>query len=160
MQNKKYIIIGIIITIIAIIGVVLWIIDNRMGKGTDLIPEVNAPNLEEAGKITDSSASGAQIFEVSYTDKGFSPSTITIKMGSTVVFKNNSLKDFWPASAVHPTHKEYPTTGGCVGSTFDACKAYKPGESWSFKFDAINVNGWKYHNHLNPTQSGIVIVTK
>ena len=62
----------------------------------------------------------------------------------------------WPASAMHPSHKEYPTTGGCLGSAFDACKGVKPGESWPFKFDIAG--NWKYHDHLNPKNFGAIIV--
>ncbi len=93
---------------------------------------------------------------VTYTDAGFSPKEVKIKAGETVVFKNESSKSMWPASAMHPTHAVYPTTGGCLGSTFDACKGLLPGESWSFKFDIAG--NWKYHDHLTPTFFGAVEV--
>lgn len=93
---------------------------------------------------------------VVYTDSGYSPSSITIKKGETVIFKNQSSQSMWTASAMHPTHKLYPTTGGCLGSTFDACQGILPGNNWSFKFDIAGT--WKYHNHLNPANYGAVIV--
>ena len=91
-----------------------------------------------------------------YTDAGYSPSPLEINIGDTVVFKNESSLAMWPASAMHPTHKDYPTTGGCLGSTFDACKGVQPGDSWSFKFDIAG--NWKYHDHLNPKNFGAIIV--
>lgn len=91
-----------------------------------------------------------------YTDTGYSPSSLTIKKGETVIFKNQSSRSMWPASAFHPTHKEYPTTGGCLGSTFDACKGVQPGGSWSFTFNFAG--GWKYHDHLSPTNFGAILV--
>lgn len=93
---------------------------------------------------------------VIYTDAGYSPSTLNIKAGATVTFKNNSSQSMRTASGVHPTHRLYPTTGGCIGSTFDACKGVQPGGSWSFKFDIAGT--WKYHNHLNPSDTGTIIV--
>jgi plastocyanin len=93
---------------------------------------------------------------VTYTDNGYLPSTINVKVGTTVTFKNESSQSMWTASAMHPTHTVYPTTGGCIGSTFDACKGIQPGESWSFKFDIAG--SWKYHNHLNPSHFGTVVV--
>lgn len=108
---------------------------------------------------TPSTGSGLRVmkeYTVTATDSGYSPSTITIKAGDTVIFKNGSSQPVWTASAVHPTHKAYPTTGGCVGSTFDACQGIQPGRSWSFKFDIAG--SWKYHNHLNPGQTGTVVV--
>ncbi|MEK9182927.1 MAG: hypothetical protein AAB849_00245 [Patescibacteria group bacterium] len=72
------------------------------------------------------------------------------------MFKNQSARSMWPASGFHPTHTVYPTTGGCLGSTFDACKGVLPGESWSFQFDIAG--SWKYHNHLNPADFGMIVV--
>ncbi|MBI3046336.1 MAG: cupredoxin domain-containing protein [Candidatus Harrisonbacteria bacterium] len=93
---------------------------------------------------------------VTYTDSGFSPSALTIKKGGTVTFKNESSKTMWTASAIHPTHTLYPATGGCISSAFDACKGIQPGDSWPFKFDIAGT--WKYHNHLNPGDTGTIIV--
>ena len=93
---------------------------------------------------------------VTYTNSGYLPSTLTVKKGETVTFKNQSSRAMWTASAVHPTHRGYPTTGGCLGSTFDACAGIQPGNSWSFKFDISGT--WKYHNHLNPGDTGTIDV--
>ena len=85
---------------------------------------------------------------VTYTTSGFSPGSLTIKTGDTVVFKNNSAADFWPASGPHPTHTNYPE--------FDAKKAISAGASYSFTF--TKTGSWKYHNHLNPTLTGTITV--
>jgi plastocyanin len=91
-----------------------------------------------------------------YTDSGFLPNTLHVKVGTTVTFINNSAQKLWPASGVHPSHAAYPTTGGCIGSTFDACRGLLTGESWNFKFDIPG--SWSYHNHLAPEYQGTVIV--
>lgn len=93
---------------------------------------------------------------ITYSDTGYSPNTLNIKVGDTVTFDNNSALAMWPASAMHPTHAVYPTVGGCLGSTFDACKGIQPGESWSFKFDLAG--NWKYHDHLKPGFFGTIVV--
>ena len=93
---------------------------------------------------------------VTYTNSGYSPSALTIKKGEMVIFKNQSSQSMWTASAVHPTHRVYPTTGGCLGSTFDTCTGIQSGGSWSFKFDISGT--WKYHNHLNPGDTGTIDV--
>ena len=93
---------------------------------------------------------------VTYTNSGYSPSALTIKKGEMVIFKNQSSQSMWTASAVHPTHRAYPTTGGCLGSTFDTCTGIQSGGSWSFKFDISGT--WKYHNHLNPGNTGTIDV--
>lgn len=85
---------------------------------------------------------------ITYTDSGFSPATLTIKAGDTVLFKNSGSRDFWPASAPHPTHTNYPE--------FDAKRGIAPGATYSFTF--TRVGSWKYHNHLNPTTNGTITV--
>jgi plastocyanin len=91
-----------------------------------------------------------------YSDSGFAPNPLRVPVGTVVTFVNNSSNKMWPASAVHPTHNEYPTTGGCIGSTFDACRGIEPGETWEFKFDIKGT--WQYHDHLSPKSYGTIIV--
>lgn len=93
---------------------------------------------------------------IRYTDSGYEPSSLAVKRGAAVIFKNESSREMWPASAMHPTHKVYPTTGGCIGSTFDACRGSKQGEEWIFMFDAVGA--WGYHDHLNPRSFGSITV--
>lgn len=85
---------------------------------------------------------------VTYSASGFSPQSVTIKAGDTVVFKNTSGRDFWPASGPHPTHTNYPE--------FDAKKNVASGSSYSFTF--TKTGSWKYHDHLNPALTGTIIV--
>ena len=97
-----------------------------------------------------------------FTDSGFSPNLLTIKLGETVTFKNESSKPTWPASAMHPTHKVYPGSdiekcGTAEESKiFDACRDIPAGGSWSFGFD--NVGTWGYHDHLDASKFGKIIV--
>lgn len=93
---------------------------------------------------------------VNYTESGFSPAVLTISKGETVTFVNQSSAPIRVASNPHPLHNGYPTTGGCVSSTFDSCSDIRPGGSWSFKFDLAG--RWGYHNHLNPSEQGTIVV--
>ncbi|MDP3974847.1 MAG: hypothetical protein Q8P88_00975 [Candidatus Jorgensenbacteria bacterium] len=93
---------------------------------------------------------------VKYTDGGFSPAPLTVKRGNTVTWQNDASRNVWPASAVHPTHTAYPTAGGCLGSTFDACRGLASGESWSFVFNEIGT--WRYHDHLRTSMTGTIVV--
>lgn len=90
------------------------------------------------------------------TSSEFSPAMITIKAGYTVTFVNNSSGNIRVSSDPHPTHTGYPTTGGCVGSTFDSCAPIASGASWSFTFGSKG--SWGYHNHFSPSQRGTVVV--
>lgn len=95
---------------------------------------------------------------VQYDGSAFSPNRVTIKKGETVTFVNNGKNPMWVASAMHPTHTVYPTKGGCLGSTFDACRGYGAGSSWAFTFDEIG--SWGYHDHLNASAFGKIVVEK
>lgn len=99
-------------------------------------------------------------FTIERTNTGYSPSTLTISVGDTVIFLNKSNSQNWPASDRHPTHTNYPGSGitKCGSSTtiFDACKELASGESYSFTFNEIGT--WNYHDHLQPGKTGTIIV--
>ncbi len=99
---------------------------------------------------------------ISYTEEGYSPSSVTITKGQSVRWTNDATTDVetWPASAVHPTHSIYPETTGddCLGSAFDACRGLKKGGVWQFTFN--EVGEWRFHDHLHPSKTGVVIVTE
>jgi len=145
MLNNKYL--GIIIIIaILIIGFNIWYLI--------LPPEYNTENGEI--EITANQPLLGEENAILYMEDGFIPKTLKIKLGTTVTFKNNSLKSLWIASDNHPTHALYPATDGCIASTFDSCKSIKQGEIWSFKFDVAG--NWGYHNHMNHNDGGTIIV--
>lgn len=99
---------------------------------------------------------------IEITSSGFSPSVLTINKSDTVTFVNRDTAEHWTASANHPMHTVYPGSGIEKCGTaeqpqiFDACKGLSQGETFSFKFD--NVGTWKYHDHLNPSSTGTIIV--
>ncbi len=100
--------------------------------------------------------------EVIYTNSGYLPSKLTIKVGETVTWKNESSSGLWTGSAMHPTHVIYSGTSldeHCPDTknvAFDECKSSQPGESWSFKFNKKGT--WRYHNHVQASDFGSVIV--
>lgn len=88
-----------------------------------------------------------QTYEITLTENGFTPNEITIKPGDSIKFSTTLNKPFWPASDLHPTHGIYPE--------FDPQQPIDPQSSWTFKF--LKTGRWKYHDHLNPSQRGIII---
>ncbi|MBI2644238.1 MAG: hypothetical protein HYW95_01860 [Candidatus Wildermuthbacteria bacterium] len=96
---------------------------------------------------------------VRYNDNGFTPATLTINQGETVLFKNESSRSMWVASAAHPSHRVYSGTSleqhcpDTSGMAFDQCGA---GGEYSFPF--AKTGTWQYHNHLNPSDTGTILV--
>lgn len=106
-------------------------------------------------------ASAPQKATVTYTDTGFSPSTVTISQGGTVTFVNKSTSGMWVASNPHPAHSGYDGTSrsthcsaGYTGpKPFDECA-----DAFSFTFTFTKSGTWGYHNHENEDNGGTVIV--
>jgi|SRR3989344_315492 len=100
---------------------------------------------------------------VTYTDQGFSPNSVSVALGTKVNFINKSTKNIWVASAKHPDHTVYSGTSlsqhcpDTTNSAFDACAVSTPGGSYSFTFNKKGT--WKYHDHVDATKFGTVIVT-
>ena len=115
-----------------------------------------------ANNPTDTVSAGT--FTIERKDTGFVPQMITVKKGSTVNFVNKtSGGQTWPASAKHPTHTVYPGSNIEKCGTpeeegiFDACSGMNPGENFSFTFN--EAGEWGFHDHLDATKSGKIIVT-
>lgn len=84
-----------------------------------------------------------------YTDSGFSPSNLSVKTGTLVTVKNSSSSTLEYNSDPHPSHTTNPELN--QGSI-------EPGQSVSFKVTKTGTHG--YHNHLNPSRKGSLVVTE
>ena len=108
---------------------------------------------------TSGSTSAPMTATVTYSGTSFTPSTVTIAKGGTVTFVDSSGRGFWVASAPHPTHEGYSGTTrtqhcpDTSGTAFDQCA---PGTSYSFTFQ--KTGSWGYHDHLNTSAFGTVVV--
>ena len=88
---------------------------------------------------------------VTFADSGVSPSMVTIKSGESLTWVNNSSKKVQVGSANHPTHtlnKEL-TNGEFVTDLAPSASATV----------TLTTKGtWGYHDHLNPSITGKVVV--
>lgn len=114
--------------------------------------------MEDTSHDGDAVDEASTVVEVNFTSSGFVPKSVEISLGDTVRWINNSSRDVWPATAIHPTHTIYPekSTDDCLGSSFDACAKIAPGSTWEFTFN--EEGSWNYHDHLNAGKRGTVIV--
>lgn len=101
---------------------------------------------------------------VTLTDAGFSPTTVTVAVGETVRFVNESSRGMWIGSNDHPTHTQYDGTstrehcadGTSTNGTFDQCASANKGDYWDFTFEKAGTFG--FHNHVGASNTGTVIV--
>ncbi|MEK7203532.1 MAG: hypothetical protein AAB627_00435 [Patescibacteria group bacterium] len=125
----------------------------RTGPNCEFAP---CPTPTSISTPTPKATISPKITTINMTDSGFVPSNITINIGETVKFVNQSNLARWPASGIHPTHDLYPEKGGCISSAFDACHGLAKGEIFSFTFTFKGT--WPYHDHLAPSLKGTIIV--
>lgn len=116
-------------------------------NGSPIIENKNETN-PPAGQPVPSAGNSMERHIIQMTDSGFAPSTLTIRAGKTVEFVNKSSMSHWPASAVHPTHQV------CPG--FDSLRGLGLNETYSFTFTVTKT--CPFHDHLNPTLHGSIIV--
>lgn len=125
--------------------------------GTMPTPPTTATPATSSDQLPTSSATIKETI-VAYGPQGFTPKTVTIKIGEMATFVNESENSMWVAASKHPVHADYPekTDKDCLGSAFDQCTASGIGTSYSFTFN--KKGSWNYHNHVNPSHWGTIVV--
>ena len=84
---------------------------------------------------------------ITITKAGFEPKVLTIKVGTRVIWKNTSGGTVTVNSDPHPTHALFP---------FLNLGAFDNGSSVQAVFEKAGT--YAYHNHLDSSQKGTVIV--
>ena len=103
----------------------------------------------EESSVPPGDVNSPELLTITFDGDGFSPLRLEVEVGQQVVFTNESDTFFWPASNIHPTHQIYPE--------FDSGAPIESGDSWAFTFGRPGF--WRYHNHLGPERSGLVVVS-
>ncbi|HSH31203.1 MAG TPA: cupredoxin domain-containing protein [Candidatus Saccharimonadales bacterium] len=85
---------------------------------------------------------------VQITKDGFMPATLRVKPGTKVVWTNQDAAPHRVASSPHPTHTDL--------KDLDSQKPISSGSTYSFSFDQPGT--YRYHDHLNPTVNGVIVV--
>jgi plastocyanin len=164
----------VIIVILGVGGFMWWQNSQSASMNVESGPvETASENTGVPNTVTASDASStatvqvgepavADTVTITYDGKAFTPAQVTIKKGDTVKFKDADGK-MWVASGPHPGHTGYDGTSrsthcaqGYNGpAAFDQCV---PGESYSFTFDKAGT--WPYHDHVNASAFGKIVVTE
>lgn len=107
------------------------------------------PNTTTPSTTTPASPSANQTAAatITYSDKGFSPSSVTVKAGDKVMINNTSSQAVQVQSNPHPVHTDDSDLNvGAVGA----------GKSTTFTVSQKGTFG--YHNHLDPAQGGTITI--
>ena len=142
MPNKKVLIaLGVLVVVVA--GGIFWLLRKDSPTNTNN----SNSNVDSSSSSPGSSTPTSQGATITYSDSGFSPSTVTVQTGGTVVIKNTSSHGLQFDSDPHPVHTNNPELN--VGTV-------PAGQSTTFTPDTKGTFG--YHNHLNASQKGTLIV--
>ena len=144
-MNTK-VVLGLVV-VLAVVGVGLVFL-GKSGKRPYQPPsQPTAQPVQSESSTPAGSAIIPQTSSITLTTSGFAPQSLTVKAGTKVVWTNNSGATATVNSANHPTHLVYPLLNlGNFGS----------GETLSLVFDQPGT--YKYHNHLDASQTGVVDV--
>lgn len=88
---------------------------------------------------------------VTFSGSSVSPATVTIKAGESVILANSSSKQVQVGSDPHPTH-----TANQELSNGQFTLSIASGASATVTLNKVGT--WGYHDHLNPTVKGTVVV--
>jgi len=136
-MNKKYTWILVLVVLAAVLIAGYLLLNTAMNKkGTTK----NTTN----GQVTEQSVPKTT---VTFTASGFNPQTITVKIGTRVIWSNKSGATGTINSDNYPTNLLFP---------FLNLGRFNDGSRMSTLFNKLGK--YTYHNQLNPTQKGTVIV--
>jgi plastocyanin len=157
-----------IVAILIIAGGGWWYIAST-NTAPATIPTTNEPiatTTETGSNVPAGAGAGVDVqvttpVVVTYTANGFSPATVTVPVGATVTFVNESGRNMWVGADEHPTHTEYDGTGRtthCAASytgekPFDQCA-----NTNSYSFTFTKAGTFDYHNHSNAQSTGRIVV--
>ncbi len=139
-MNNKNILIGIVVVIIVLGGALFFL----KGNGTSNV--VNTQSQNSSANQTSTTPLPLRN-DIKVTSTGFEPATLTVKKGTNVIWTNNSGTTVTVNSDLHPTHLLWP---------FLNLGAFDDGSTVSVVFDKTGT--YTYHNHLNASQKGTIIV--
>lgn len=109
-------------------------------------PQVATP--EAAPVATQTATPTAKTVRVLVTSAGFSPKSVEVEKEGAVIWENTDTVVHQVASTPHPIHSDYPPLNS-VGTL-------QPGQSRSLTFPKAGT--YRYHDHLNPGSTGVVVV--
>jgi len=146
MNNKTLVIIIVVLVLIGAVVVALGKLGNKSYPPSDVTSQSGTP-AQSTTNNTGGTTPKEIIVNVNLTNSGFNPKTLTIKIGTRVIWLNKSGAAATVNSAVHPTHQLYSPLN--LGE-------FPNGSSVQLVFDKTGT--YSYQDHLNPSRTGTVLV--
>jgi plastocyanin len=140
--NKKM-----LIAVVIVVLIVAALVMMKAKKPQTNVPEESQMVQDGAWDPDADSSINAPTIEITVTEDGFSPNSITVDAGTAVVWNNTSGDTVNVSSAPHPAHTDFP---------FLNLGDLSAGDKFSLVFDTPGT--YKYHNHLDSSKFGTIVV--
>ncbi len=134
-MKSRGILVTIIVVVLVVVGAIVFLGHRSQTADDSAVRQTDQPAANEQGGSA-----------VTISDMAFSPSTVTVKKGTTVTWTN---QDSVAHSVVSDTDSP---NGGLNSSTF------AKGAQFSFNFTGAGT--YKYHCGVHPSMTGTVVVTE
>lgn len=143
---SKKVVISVIAAVLVVGGVIFFASENS-GEKTSNNGSSDSSIADDQSSASSSSSEATSANVITYSDNGFSPATLTVKSGDKVTVKNTSSGPLQFDSNPHPEHTEDPELN--IG-------LIDPGKSATIT--VTNTGSHGYHNHLNSSDTGTLVV--
>ena len=112
-------------------------------------PSISTTTMAPIPPPAPTGSTTAKTVAVTIQNGKFVPATVTVKVGDTIIWTNKDTVPHYIASDPHPTHTGLP---GLDSSQLTM--------NQSFSFILTKTGTFGYHDHLNPTVKGTIVVNK
>lgn len=149
-RSSAPLIIGISVAILVLAGIAIYALSTQQDEAP-ATEQTDTTQTTTPTTDTDTDATSEQTMNetITFTDAGFNPGTLTVKKGTVVTVKNDSDTDVQFSSDDHPTHMMHTELNLAVLS---------PGDSDTFT--VTKVGTWGFHDHIDESKTGTLIVTE
>lgn len=148
-RSFKGLIIGAVVIILALAGLVVFALSNQQQAVENEVGQTPTSSNETTSPTESNEAAMSETATITFTDNGFEPNRLTVKKGTVITVRNDSSTDIQFSSDDHPAHRD---------NTEMNMRVLTRGESASYT--ATGVGTWGFHNHLDESETGTVMVTE
>ena len=148
-NTSKGLLIGSVIAILAVAGLVVFVLSSQQTKAPNSADNQAKTPTGSAERDNEVAPNPSERMTITFRDKGFEPSELTVKKGTVITVKNESSRNVQFSSDDHPAHRD---------NTEMNMDTLAPGESSSYT--ATVAGEWGYHDHIDESKTGTITVTE
>lgn len=151
-KNTTYVLVT--VALLLLVGVGVYAFTSDADDTKPLTPTTSSDSGSQTSTETKSntpatstSSENVSTATITFDGNTFSPSTITVKSGTTITLNNTSNVPVELSSADHPSHRDNPELN---------MRTVSPRSSGTLT--VTKTGTWGYHDHIDASKTGTIIV--